>query len=200
MKRLTVALAVACLTLWVGPIFAQDDPPPVDIYTTSMSDYINKADCNMTMKLYSGAYCEALEDEADRLVHIAIKMTKPSKDLPAIIRKAHAAMKVYAEAMSGACEDVQWWDFDNKEMMWGTGYGYTTMSVQATIYWRHIVAYQEFIQAVEGPELDVTSPLNTDKIGGVAPMMVHQLVNRPKYSKTTQKRIKNHKRLHGQID
>ena len=200
MKRLTVALALACLALWVCPIFAQDDAPPVDIYSTTMRDYVNKADCNMTMKLYSSTYCDALEKEADRLVLMVIDRTKPSKDLPGNIRKAHVAMKAYADAMAGACEDVQWWDFESKEMMWGTGYGYTTMGVQAAIYWRHIVAYQEFIQAVEYPGLDVTSPLNTQKIGGIAAMMVHQLVNKPKYSKTTQKRVENHKRLHCKID
>ena len=199
MSLTKVTSIIACLVLWASPILAQD-APPVDIYQMSMEAYVNMADSNMTMKVYSATYCEALEKEADRLAQMVIKTTRPSQDLPGTIRKAHAAMKAYAQAIGGASEDVLWWDFDAKEMMQGTGYGYTTKFVQAAIYWRHIIAYQELVQSNENYELDVTSPLTTTKIGGVAPMLLYELVKRPKFSKTTQKRVENHKKLHSKID
>mgnify|MGYP006276472619 CR=1 FL=1 len=172
-RRLFAAMLGLCILN--APLLADyggapEDPPPVNIYETSMRDYVNIADCNMLMKVYSSAYVDALEKECDRLVKRVIEKTAPSKDLPRDVKKAHEAMKGFATNMGQMSESLLWWDFQSKENMMGTGYGYEIMAFQANIFWRSIVYYQSILGNDQHRFFhNLSRPLPNKEIGGIAP-------------------------------
>ena len=183
MKR-TLALGLCLGVSMLGSaIFADsyepapEDPPPVNVYETTMEKYVNKADCNMLMKVYSSAYVAALSEEASALAKKAEKRFPGSQDIPNDIKKAHRAAENFAIEMGNLSESISWYDFESNEPFWGTGYGYQIMSFQADIYWREIVFFQTILQSNDSMEFHgFDCPKLNDKIGGMSPSEIMSAV------------------------
>ena len=167
MKVLTLGLLLLVL---VSPFVKGDElePPPVDVYRTTLEDYVGAAHSNVEMKVYFAAYVDALELECDKLSLEVQKLLKGqgSQDLPKDFKKAHRAMKEYMDKMAAPYEFVAWWDFEAKEAFHGTGIGYRSMSFQASLLWRHIVAYNCLLQQRDGYAFDLETGLGSGQIGG----------------------------------
>ena len=167
MKRLLPL--VICLGMSFNSSVLCAKSSSVDVYRTSMGSYVNNATCNVEMKDNASRYVTALSLESDKLAGLVQQRFAGADGIKAEILKAHKATKMYAEDMSVFSESLQWYDFQTKEVFWGSGYGYETSCFKAQVYWRQIVFYQTLLQSDDFVDFyGMNRPQLGNEIGGLS--------------------------------
>ena len=183
---LTVTGICLMVTLLVSPLLAK--APAVNIYKTTMKEYVASASSNVDQLDYSFAFVDALTVEAEKLSKELDFRFRGSVRIQEHVKAARQATKEFVEKMGTLTEAVCWYDFETHEQFEGTACGYKLLSFQAEMLWREIVFYLTVQKSDDCYEFHgMHKNRVSDKIGGMSPEEIMTAVR----IKNEQAKLKN---------
>ncbi len=129
-----------------------DEAPAPDIREQSVQEYIESAEACFDRKILFSLYIDAMKVELDDL---AARINIALSEVPSLqesFREAHEDFTACCHSRAALGEDIQWYNLETGESYFGSGYGYTRMSIIASMYWEQTGVYRHILEtASEDP-------------------------------------------------